>query len=116
PGESWRAINLSLWVGLRGLPGGDSLSRLLSRKRGARTKADLPRLTVRTILLWSDLHFKRTGSWPRADSGPVASAPGGTWCAIAHAMWQGGRGLSRGDTLARLLRRRRGVPRSSGPV
>ena len=34
PGESWIAINKALAVGVRGLPGGDSLARLLSRCRG----------------------------------------------------------------------------------
>jgi hypothetical protein len=36
PGESWRAVNLALHCGFRGLPGGDSLLRLLRRSgRGA---------------------------------------------------------------------------------
>jgi hypothetical protein len=33
PDETWRAINLALEQGWRGLPGGDSLSRLLRRER-----------------------------------------------------------------------------------
>jgi hypothetical protein len=32
-GENWAAINNELWQGLRGLPGGDSLERLLGRYR-----------------------------------------------------------------------------------
>jgi hypothetical protein len=40
-GESWRAVNLSLRNGYRGLPGGDSLARLLVRHgRVARWWAD----------------------------------------------------------------------------
>jgi hypothetical protein len=31
PGLTWHAINLALYKGLRGLPGGDSLARLLVR-------------------------------------------------------------------------------------
>jgi hypothetical protein len=31
PGENWRAVNLALYRGYRGLPGGDSLARLLTR-------------------------------------------------------------------------------------
>lgn len=34
PGETWRAVDLSLRRGLRSLPGGDSLTRLLRRERG----------------------------------------------------------------------------------
>jgi hypothetical protein len=37
PEESWRAVNLALWQGHRGLPGGTSLSRLLDEhRRGSR--------------------------------------------------------------------------------
>jgi hypothetical protein len=31
PGENWATLNAALWTGARGLPGGDSLSRLLRR-------------------------------------------------------------------------------------
>jgi hypothetical protein len=37
PGENWWAVNLALHSGLRGLPGGDSLARLLAR-HGRRRK------------------------------------------------------------------------------
>jgi hypothetical protein len=33
PGETWRGINEALGEGTRGLPGGDSLARLLQRER-----------------------------------------------------------------------------------
>jgi hypothetical protein len=33
PGETWNAVNLALEQGHRGLPGGDSLGRLLNRHR-----------------------------------------------------------------------------------
>jgi hypothetical protein len=33
PGENWHAVNLALWQGLRGLPGGSSLAKLLKRGR-----------------------------------------------------------------------------------
>jgi hypothetical protein len=35
PGETWAAVNAALALGRRGLSGGDSLSRLLKRERGA---------------------------------------------------------------------------------
>jgi hypothetical protein len=34
PGETWKGINLALWEGLRGLPGGSSLSGLVHKRRG----------------------------------------------------------------------------------
>ena len=36
PGQSWAAIDEALRCGLRGLPGGDTLARLLGRHRGPR--------------------------------------------------------------------------------
>jgi hypothetical protein len=37
PGETWKGINQALWAGNRGLPGGDSLARLLRRHRAGET-------------------------------------------------------------------------------
>jgi hypothetical protein len=42
PGEHWRSLNSALHVGCRGLPGGDSLARLLvraGRQRAYRARA-----------------------------------------------------------------------------
>jgi hypothetical protein len=33
PGLTWSAVNMALYGGYRGLPGGDTLSRLLGRRR-----------------------------------------------------------------------------------
>jgi hypothetical protein len=38
PGETWHAIDGALAPGHRGLPGGDSLARLLARERGVRRR------------------------------------------------------------------------------
>jgi hypothetical protein len=32
--EDWRAVNFALFRDFRGLPGGDSLAKLLARERG----------------------------------------------------------------------------------
>ncbi len=50
PGETWSAVDSALWGGLRGLPGGDSLTRLLERRCGKRNIAALPALTTEQIL------------------------------------------------------------------
>jgi hypothetical protein len=60
------------------------------------------------ILAWADAHRERTGRWPSRASGVVAAAPGETWVAIDQALRRGDRGLPGGDSLARLLARRRG--------
>ena len=73
-------------------------------------------LTTGQILAWADAHWRRTGDWPKAISGPVAGAAGLTWAAVESALRIGSRGLPGGDSLARLLRRARGLrERRGGP-
>lgn len=107
-GETWAAVDAALSRGSRGLPPGGSLAQLLAESRGVRNPAALPRLTTRTILAWADEHHARTGDWPTAGSGPVADAAGEVWSAVETALSMGCRGLPGGDSLARLLARRRG--------
>jgi hypothetical protein len=108
PGEMWFNVNQALLRGLRGLPGGDSLARLLARERGRRNPAGLPPLTEARIVTWARAHRQGTGRWPAAQSGPVAGAPGETWQGLDCALRYGSRGLPGGDSLARLLARRCG--------
>jgi hypothetical protein len=110
PGETWLRVETALRNGLRGLPGGTSLARLLAQTRGVRNPKDLPRLTRRRILAWADAYRALTGAWPTRNSGPVAEAPGETWSGLDTALRDGLRGLKGGSSLARLLARHRGVP------
>jgi hypothetical protein len=115
PGLAWHNVDEALRHGHRGLPGGDSLARLLARERGARNPRGLPRLTVGQVLCWADEHRRRTGRWPSSKSGLVRGAPGLTWRAVEMALRSGHRGLPGGDTLARLLdehRARDSAPRA----
>jgi hypothetical protein len=73
-----------------------------------------PGLTVGDILAWADAQFAETGVWPRTTSEAVAGVPGETWSAVNAALREGLRGLPGGDTLARLLRRRRAAPEQRG--
>jgi hypothetical protein len=107
PGLTWMAVHDALSAGLRGLPRGSSLTRLLSRARGVRNIKDLPPLTEEEILAWADAHHRRTGRWPTRGSGPIRGARGETWKGVEAALRNGGRGLPRGSSLARLLRRHR---------
>jgi hypothetical protein len=105
-------VDNALRLGLRGLPGGPSLARLLSHERGVRgvhNPSDLPRLTAEQVLAWADDHHGRAGSWPTAACGPVAGAPEENWRNIDTALRLGLRGLPAGSSLARLLDRERGV-------
>jgi hypothetical protein len=108
-GEDWRKVDSALRIGLRGLPGGSSLARLLAERRGVRNQKDLPPLTLANILSWADAHRKRTGSWPIETSGPIVDAPGETWRAVDQALRVGVRGQQGGTSLAQVLDQHRGV-------
>ena len=110
PNETWWRVNVSLIRGHRGLPGGDTLPRLLARERGRHNPRGQPPLSVPKILTWADAHRRRTGRWPTAGAGSVHEVPRLTWSAINSALCLGRRGLTGGDSLARLLARRRGRP------
>lgn len=107
--ERWDRIDAALVMGLRGLPGGDSLPRLLARFRGVRNRKALPPYTFKQILTWADAHYERHGEWPHQDSGAIADAPGETWTAVAIALSHGRRGLPGGTSLAKLLAKHRGM-------
>ena len=85
-GESWQRIGVALRHGLRGLPGGWTLGRLLQRHRHARDRLNRPPLTIGMVLKWADAHCCRTGKWPKVNSGPVPESPGDTWRAIDYAL------------------------------
>jgi hypothetical protein len=108
-GETWTAVNVALSHGLRGLPGGSSLVRLLAKRRGVRNRLDLPKFNTARILAWADAHHRRTGMWPNIHTGPIEEMPSETWAHVNHALSRGGRGLRGRSSLARLLKRERGV-------
>jgi hypothetical protein len=107
PRENWSALNVTLRLGLRGLPAGLSIARLLARHRGTRNSSALPPYSVPEILAWADGHFRATGRWPTPHSGAVAAAPDETWMAVEMALLNGLRGLPGGSSLARLLKEHR---------
>jgi hypothetical protein len=109
PGESWSAVNAAITNGLRGLPGGSSLTRLLIEWRGVRSKGHAAQLTIPLILAWADAFHARTGKWPDRNSGAIPEAPGETWKRVASNLVSGDRGLPRGSSLPRLLSNERGI-------
>ena len=104
PGETWSGVNAALSVGMRGLPGGDSLAKLLARECGKRNIADVPALTMAKIRMWVRQHHAATGLWPKYTSGPVAAVPGETWGAVDNALHKGRRGLPGGSSVAQVVR------------
>lgn len=109
PTESWMKVNLALRQGLRGLPGGSSLARLLFEQIGAATRASLIHYTLDTICAWAKAWHARTGAWPQPGSGDIPEAPGETWSKVHTALRDGTRGLLGGSSLARLLAEQLGV-------
>jgi hypothetical protein len=65
PQEKWLNINTVLRLGLRGLPGGDSLAQLLKRERGVDNVETLPPLTEEKVCRWAESHCRQTESWRR---------------------------------------------------
>ncbi|HEX4606600.1 MAG TPA: hypothetical protein VH092_00185, partial [Urbifossiella sp.] len=104
PGETWSGVNAALTVGMRGLPGGDSLARLLDRECGKRNPAEAPSLTLTRIRKWVKSHHAATGEWPKYTSGPIPGVAGETWGAVDNALHKGRRGLSGGLSLAQIVR------------
>jgi hypothetical protein len=107
--DTWLIVDFALRQGTRGLHPGSSLARLLAEHCGKRNKGDLPRLRVKQILAWADVHHARTGSWPKTNSGAIADTLGETWAAVNRALVAGARGLPGGSSLAQFLTRKRGV-------
>ncbi len=108
-GEVWGNIDAVLREGLRGLPGGSSLAKLLEEGRGVRNRLNKPQLTEELILTWADAHHRCTGAWPSCDSGPIPGVPATSWKDVDFALEKGYRGLPGGSSLPRLLARERGV-------
>lgn len=108
PTENWKAIASALRSGARGLPEGSSLAKLLALHRGRRNPAAAPDYDERSILKWADAHHRRAGRWPSAQSGSIQGVAHESWKSVDAALRLGQRGLSGGDSLAKLLSRKRG--------
>jgi hypothetical protein len=59
-------------------------------------------------LAWADEHYRRTGRWPKRDSGPIRGTLGERWSAIDGSLTLGHRGLPNGGSLMKPLADRRG--------
>ncbi len=95
PDETWSNLDQLLRIGSRGLPGGSSLARVLSERRGVRNAKYPPKLSVRQVLAWAEAHHRRTRRWPKVTDGSLPDAPGETWWNLNQALRNGYRGLPR---------------------
>ena len=101
--ETWGIIEGSLSKGRRGLPGGSSLPRLLSKTRNVRNLSNLPEITIEWIIARAREFRAKTGRWPTAKSGAIECSRE-TWSSVANALRNGRRGLSGMKSLFRLLK------------
>jgi len=69
PGESWKAINHALALGLRGLPGDSSLAELLAEHRGAPMPDMGPQALADKIWAWEQEQFPVRGTKGRKSKG-----------------------------------------------
>ena len=101
---TWRDIDVALRRGLRGLPGGTSLARLLQKLRGKQVvkRPYYPPLSAQQIVDWQKSYRQATGHWPVESSGPITEAPEETWLTVSRALQYGNRGLPGGSGLAKL--------------
>ena len=101
---TWVAINSALVKGLRGLPGGSSITRLMAEYYEVE-----PTLTLERVLAWADAHHAATGTWPTFDSGKVHGAVREYWAHLDTLLRVGGRGLQGGLSVSRMLQKYRGL-------
>jgi hypothetical protein len=106
---TWRAVDLSLRTGRRGLAAGGSLARLLERERDKHIYKNRTPLTVDRILTLADSYYFLHGVYPVRTSGWASLHLGETWAGIDIALREGRRGLPGHGSLSRLLEERRGV-------
>jgi hypothetical protein len=110
-GDTWARVETALRKGHRGLPGKQSLGRLLAERRNAQRTFLAGELTEEDILEWADNWKERTGDWPYARSGSLPGRRAETWKKIDSALRLGLRGLRGGSSLAQFLYRERSVER-----
>lgn len=111
PGLTWSAVNSALLTGRRGLPGGQSISRLRARYFGHIPQAPIRQpLSRKDVLAFADAHHARTGEWPALKSGRVhGTHPPFRWSMVHGALYRGTvAGVPAGMTLASLLVAERG--------
>lgn len=105
--ETWQRVNIALRSGVRGLPGGSSLAKLLAERRGKTPGRQRPVLTVAQILAWADEHHELTGKWPTENMDEIPGTDE-KWRNINSALRAGRRGLPGGSSLPKLLSEHRG--------
>lgn len=107
PNETWIGINSALHRGLRGLPNGSSLSKVLRplrEKLGIKNNNEKAPLSVAKIVTAARLFYREHGILPsQSTTDPVPGMKGENWSAINANLKQGGRGLPGSTSLSNVL-------------
>lgn len=99
---TWGQINRALSQGLRGLPGGSSLAKVVADVRGVAYRHE--ELTEDYICELAKKHKDKYGAWPSQKSGKI-DGTNYTWKQIDGSLTQGARQLKK-SSLAKLLAKR----------
>ena len=104
----------AFYQGTRGLTGYSSFAQFLSVHRGVPNKKALPMISGTQILSEADRFHRLTGRWPNARSGPLHNGNGDSWMKVDNALRFGLRGLPKGSSLFRFLKKHRRISNSKG--
>lgn len=104
--ETWNTVHQALRFGLRGLPGGTTLSALRDQSGFFTPTWRSHPLTEELIRSAAARHHARTGRWPSSKSGDATEDLGlpATWMDVENALKKGLRGLPGQSSLSKLLR------------
>jgi hypothetical protein len=108
--DTWSALDQCLRLGLRSLPGGTSLCKLITSNRVVVRDLRRKKISSEQILQWADAWFQRTGKWPIVESGVVSETSSETWSGINQTLKRGIDGVEPGSSLNKFLNEMRAVP------
>ena len=100
--ETFRSIDTALRDQRRGLNGYKSLADFLNKKRGRKNNYQISNLSLETIKAWMISWHQEHQSWPSATDGVIPGTDEEKWSNINALLHRGGRGLSRGNSLAKI--------------
>ena len=104
-GESFTNINAALNIGHRGLPKMTGLAGLLAKERGYIHNQNKPSIDLDDVIKEMINFFKANKKFPTADNKLIAGSLGCKWSALNSSLHNGGRGLPKGLSLAKLKKR-----------
>ncbi len=111
-GGSWLAIDEALRVGVRGLPGGSSLSKERLALIGSRSRKQLTAASVKDAIL---AHHAATGAWPNESTAGATPGVAHSWSYL-RAVVRKGTLFPNGYTFSKLVRELRGLSPSKGKI